>query len=394
LLLYAEPPEAQPIKLSKFILDEMDRILACWDEYARTMTPAADQMSLRALRDHSEEMLRAVAADIDSPQTDDEQVEKSQGESLVDVSSSAASEHGHFRHFANFTLIQLSSEFRALRASVLRLWLQQVETVSPDVLDDVVRFNEAIDQALAESIVTYSDRAAHSRDLFDALLGHDLRGPLSAMSMAGELLTLENVPALKAAELGGRIMSSARYMSSMVDDMLEFARTRLGNTPIPIQPEMANIKAICSRAINDAAAMHRDCVFELVVEGKEEAFLDPDRTQQLLMNLLGNAGQHGARGRPVQLFARMEEAKTIFQVVNEGPEIPADLLDTIFEPLVRLSAELESATHRTTSLGLGLHIAREIATSHGGSITVESRDQRTTFTVVFPATVNRSSAKA
>jgi signal transduction histidine kinase len=363
----------------------MDQILACWDDYARTMTPAADQMSLQALRDHSEEMLRAVAADIDSPQTDDEQVEKSQGESTGDPADSAASDHGHFRHSANFTLIQLSSEFRALRASVLRLWLRQIETVSPDVLDDVVRFNEAIDQALAESIVTYSERSSHSRDLFDAILGHDLRGPLSAMSMAGELLALENVPAAKAAELGARIMSSARYMSSMVDDMLEFARTRLSNTPIPIQPKMANIQAICCGAINDAAAMHRGCTFELITEGEGEAFVDPDRTQQLLMNLLGNAGQHGAQGRPVRLFADVDRARTVFRVVNEGPDIPADLLETIFEPLVRISAEMESATHRTTSLGLGLHIAREIASSHGGSIGVQSRNQLTTFTVSFPA---------
>lgn len=385
MLLYAERQEAHPIRLSTFILTEMDQILACWDEYARTMTPAADQMSLRALRDHSEEMLRAVAADIDSPQTDVEQVEKSQGESTTDPSDSAASDHGHLRHFANFTLIQLSSEFRALRASVLRLWLHQVETVSPAVLDDVVRFNEAIDQALAESIVTYSERSSHSRDLFDAILGHDLRGPLSAMSMAGELLTLDDLPAGKAVELGGRIMSSARYMSSMVDDMLEFARTRLGNTPIPIQREMVNIETVCSRAIADAAAMHRGCVFELATEGRNEAFIDADRTRQLLMNLLGNAGQHGARGRPVQLVAKADDAQTVFRVVNEGPEIPANLLETIFEPLVRLNAELEAQTHRTTSLGLGLHIAREIATAHGGSITAQSENELTTFTVTFPA---------
>lgn len=363
----------------------MDQILACWDEYARTMTPAADQMSLRALRDHSEAMLRAVALDIDSPQTDVEQLEKSQGESTAVPSSSAASEHGHLRHFSNFTLIQLSSEFRALRASVLRLWLQQVEIVSPAVLDDVVRFNEAIDQALAESIITYSQRSSHSRDLFDAILGHDLRGPLSAMAIAGEILTLGNMPAIKAVELGERIMSSARYMSSMVDDMLEFARTRLGNTPIPIQREMVNVKSVCSRAIADAAAMHRGCVFELTAEGKGEAFIDADRTRQLLMNLLGNAGQHGAPGRPVKLYAKVDEAETVFRVINEGPEIPANLLETIFEPLVRLNAEVESQVHRTTSLGLGLHIAREIASSHGGSITVQSENQLTTFTVAFPA---------
>ena len=363
----------------------MDQILACWDEYAGTMTPAADQMSLHALRDHSEAMLRAVALDIDSPQTGREQLDKSLGEATEDVSNSAASEHGHLRHASNFTLIQLSSEFRALRASVLRLWLQQVDRVTPSVLDEVIRFNEAIDQALAESIVTYSDRATHSRDMFDAILGHDLRGPLSAMSLAGELLQRGDMPASKAVALGGRIRSSALYMSSMVSDMLEFARIRLGQASLPVQAEVANIESVCAGAIADAAAMHPGSHFELHVEGRPEAWIDANRMRQLLMNLLGNAGQHGTRGRPVKLFATADEVQTTFRVVNEGPDIPQDLLHTIFEPMVRLEATDEVSTHRTTSLGLGLHIAREIAVSHGGSLGARSEAQVTTFTVRVPA---------
>lgn len=383
-LCMLDPHEEPPIKLSKYILEEMPRILACWDEYARTMTPAADEMSMHALRDHSEAMLRAVAMDIDSPQTRSEQQHKSLGDSTEDVSSSAASEHGHLRHASNFTLIQLSSEFRALRASVLRLWLQQVEQVTPAVLDDVIRFNEAIDQALAESIVTYSGRAAHSRDMFDAILGHDLRGPLSAMSLAGELLQKEDMPAAKAAALGARIRSSALYMSSMVDDMLEFARIRLGHTDIPVHPQMTDVESICAAAIADAASMHPGSRFELHLEGARQAWLDPNRMRQLLMNLLGNAGQHGARERPVGLFVSSDDSQTSFRVVNEGPDIPAHLLHTVFEPMVRLAAEEEAPGQRTTSLGLGLHIAREIAASHGGSIDVRSEAQVTTFSVRVP----------
>jgi signal transduction histidine kinase len=374
-----------PIKLSTFILDQMDQILACWDDYALTMTPAADKMSLHALRDHSEAMLRAVALDIDSPQTGREQRDKSQGGSTEDASNSAASEHGHLRHASNFTLIQLSSEFRALRASVLRLWLQQVERVTPSVLDEVIRFNEAIDQALAESIVTYSDRATHSRDMFDAILGHDLRGPLSAMSLAGELLQRGDMPAAKAMALGGRIRSSALYMSSMVGDMLEFARIRLGQASIPVQPQMTDVESVCSGAIADAAAMHPGSHFELHIEGHPQAWLDANRMRQLLMNLLGNAGQHGARGRPVKLLAIADDVQTVFRVVNEGPDIPQELLHTIFEPMVRLEANEEAPTARSTSLGLGLHIAREIAVAHGGSIGARSESQVTTFTVRVPA---------
>jgi signal transduction histidine kinase len=373
------------IRLSTFIVDEMDQILACWDAYARTMTPAADGMSLAALRNHSEAMLRAVALDIDSPQTRNEQRDKSQGLATGDASGTAASEHGYFRQASNYTLLQLSAEFRALRASVLRLWLQRIERVTPIVLDDVIRFNEAIDQAVAESIVTYSAQATHSRDMFDAILGHDLRGPLSAMSLAGELLQKQDMPAAGVAALGVRVRSSALYMSSMVDDMLEFARIRLGQTRIPVHPQLADLESICSGAIADAASVHPGSRFELQMEGPREAWVDPNRMRQLLMNLLGNAGQHGARDRPVRLLVKVDELQTLFRVVNEGADIPSHLLHTIFEPLVRLQAEAESPTHRTTSLGLGLHIAREIAVSHGGSIDVRSEAQVTTFSVHIPA---------
>src|SRR6188768_2004273 len=104
----------------------MHHILVLWDAYARTMTPAADDMSWRELRDHGEAMLRGVAQDIDSPQSSSEQVAKSLGQEDDDALTSAASEHGHLRHASNFTLVQLSSEFRALRACVLRLWMQKI----------------------------------------------------------------------------------------------------------------------------------------------------------------------------------------------------------------------------------------------------------------------------
>lgn len=376
--------EATPIRLSQFILEEMDQILASWDEYALTMTPAADEMSLLALRDHSEEMLRAVAADIESPQTEQERIEKSQGDSEDDPSDSAAADHGHLRHASRFTLIQLSSEFRALRASVLRLWLQQADRSAPAVLEQVIRFNESIDQALSESIITYSARESHSRDMFDAILGHDLRGPLSAITLAAEMLLLEDLPATKAKVLGGRIKSSALYMSSMVGDILEFARIRLGNAPIPVHPEMVELKPICMGAIADAAAMHPHSDIALHIEGNREAWLDANRMRQLLTNLLGNAAQHGTRDRPIDFFVSADDRQTVFRIVNEGPDIPQDLLRDIFEPMVRGEPEEETLSHRTTSLGLGLHIAREIAESHGGSISVESEGQITTFTVRMP----------
>ena len=124
-------------------------------------------MTLLQLRDHAEAILRSIALDIDSRQSNSEQYEKSRGNSPGEgVASSAASIHGTQRHQNNFTLLQLSAEFRALRATVLRLWLPRVNALSADTIREMIRFNEGIDQALAESIVTYSARADHTRELF------------------------------------------------------------------------------------------------------------------------------------------------------------------------------------------------------------------------------------
>ncbi|HSP01643.1 MAG TPA: histidine kinase dimerization/phospho-acceptor domain-containing protein, partial [Thioalkalivibrio sp.] len=224
------------MKLSVFIVERMEQILAHWDEYARKVAPESEDMSHQELRDHAEEMLRTVALDIESPQSARQQARKSEGGDDDKGASSAASKHGRLRQQSNFTLLQMSSEFRALRATVLRLWLQQLDALSPEVLEDVIRFNESIDQALAESIVTFSERADQSRDLFGAILGHDLRGPLSSISLAGDILEGQLLSAGKVVELGANIKRSARFMTSMVDDMLGFARTRMGEDGIPVEP--------------------------------------------------------------------------------------------------------------------------------------------------------------
>ena len=374
------------VRLSAFITGHMDRILAAWDEYARTMSPAADDMSLLALRDHAEEMLRAIALDIETPQTEAQRHDKSLGGSDDARATTAASVHGGVRHDSRFTLVQLNGEFRALRASVLHLWLEHASSDSRQVLADVMRFNEALDQALAESVVTFSARADYARNMFDAILGHDLRGPLSTITMSGELLTRHELRADKAKDLGVRITSAARYMSSLVNDLLEFARLGLGGASLPVHPEIVEVEEICNDALNHARAMHPQCTFELAAgsQARSSACMDADRVHQLLVNLLGNAGQHGAAGRPVRLHIAGDNDVVTLSVVNEGARIPEASLKQIFQPLVRLSSVTDSQGMVAGSLGLGLYIAREIAEAHGGTIAAESDDQHTTFSVRLP----------
>ena len=216
------------MKLYDFIGEHMEAILEEWEAFARTLDPAANNMSVVALRDHARQILQAIALDINTTQNSEQQFEKSQGMADDDHHNdeqSAASIHGALRQASHFSLLQLSAEFRALRATVLRLWLPQVRAMSAGRVDEMVRFNEAIDQALAESIVTYSARADQTRDLFLAILGHDLRAPLSTMSLAGQLLLRPDTPPEKVLQIAARVKRGAHLMVSMVDDLLGYTRT-------------------------------------------------------------------------------------------------------------------------------------------------------------------------
>src|SRR3954465_6758740 len=129
--------------LQLFIDEHMDEIMAEWVSFARTLDSSAEEMTLKQLRDHAEAMLRSIALDIDSHQSRKEQYEKSRGNSHTDgEQSSAASVHGTQRYQNNFTLLNLSAEFRALRATVLRLWLPRVSALSSETIQQMIRFNE------------------------------------------------------------------------------------------------------------------------------------------------------------------------------------------------------------------------------------------------------------
>jgi hypothetical protein len=136
------------MKLYRFINEHLDAILTEWVAFAHTLEPAALEMSTLALRDHAKAILQAIALDIETSQNQHQQYQKSRGMAFEpDSKESAASIHGALRQASDFSLLQLSSEFRALRATVLRLWLRQVREMTDDAAQEMIRFNEAIDQA-------------------------------------------------------------------------------------------------------------------------------------------------------------------------------------------------------------------------------------------------------
>ncbi len=167
----------------------MEAILAQWEAFAGTQLPASASMAPPALRDHAEAILLAVAKDLSTFQTKIAQAEKSRGLALqlIDAPETAAQTHAHLRLRSGFDINQLAAEYRALRASVLRLWIDDCQLDLLD-LDDMIRFNEAIDQALAESIGLFTAQVDQARNLFLGMLGHDMRSPLHIIQLTAAYL--------------------------------------------------------------------------------------------------------------------------------------------------------------------------------------------------------------
>ena len=374
------------MKLNTFIKDNLDAIVADWEAFARTL-PAGQVMSALALRDHSREILLAIVGDMELRQTDQERAAQAQDIVPTQASTtSAAAEHGALRQMAGFDLVQLFAEFRAMRASVMAFW-QRSEAAKPESssINEIALFNEGMDKALAQSVQRYSSEVAASRDMFLAVLGHDLRAPLSGIDMSAMLLAKPGLSDAARLQSAARIKRASRDMNRLITDLLEYTRTRLG-AGIPIDRLQCDLGPVCEASLEDVRAGNPEQKFVQRMSGDLTLLADGARIQQAVSNLLANAVQHGSRLAPVTLTADSEADAIVLKVCNLGDPIAPEALRSIFEPLVQApGANSELHERSKTSLGLGLFIVREIVLAHGGTITVESSIAAgTVFTIRLP----------
>jgi signal transduction histidine kinase len=383
----AQPFAGTPMTFNVFIKDNLDAIVADWEAFAGSL-PAGRTMSALALRDHSREILLAIAADMELRHSDQERADQSQDIVPTEAStSSAAAEHGALRQMAGFDLVQLFAEFRALRASVMAFWQRSEPETRSASTEEIARFNEGMDKALAQSVQRYSSEVAASRDMFLAVLGHDLRGPLSGIQMSARLLAKPGLSDVARQQTAARITRASLDMNRLITDLLEYTRTRLG-AGIPIERAACDLGPVCEASLEDIRAGNPEQQFVQQISGDLNLQADAACMQQALSNLLGNAVQHGSRQSPVLLTANGELDAIVLKVSNSGDPISPDALQAIFEPLVQAPNASSKVHERSrTSLGLGLFIVREIVLAHGGSITVESSvSTGTVFTIRLPRT--------
>ncbi|WP_342377126.1 ATP-binding protein [Myxococcus stipitatus] len=243
---------------------------------------------------------------------------------------------------------------------------------------------DVTDHKLAEAAL---QRALDFREQLLAILGHDLRNPLNAISASA--FQLSRAEELEAAERRAveRIRKSAGRMGRMITDILDFARSKLGEG-IPVSPQPMNLADVCQATLEELQVAHpgRPLVFE--ASGDTSGEWDPDRVAQVLGNLVANALQHGDDHSPIRTTVRGEARDVLLEVHNQGEPIPPQLLPRIFDPFKTPEAappKVSSPRQQQRSLGLGLYIVHQIARAHGGRVEVRSsKEEGTTFRVYWP----------
>ena len=375
-------PVPGPMSLAAFIASHIEDILREWEAAAKAVAPP-QALSREALRDHWAEILKAIADEMAPAPARPPADATGQPASAL---RAAAAEHGARRQLENFEIDELVAEFRAMRSTVLQAWLRSGDggTDIPSVAE-TTRFCEALDRALAESIDRHLKDRARVRDLFLAMLGHDLRAPLSGIQMSAHILdrpALEETARLRA---GVRIRRSLQEMAHLITDLIDFTRSRLG-AGLPISKARCDLAALANDALDAVRSSFAERRFEGDLSGDLSIDADPARMSQLLSNLLYNAIQHGDPDSTISLRAVRNADGVTVQVHNRGQPIPPESFSGLFEPMVQAAKAASARGARSsTSMGLGLYIVKEIARGHGGSIHVESSAEAgTTFTLRLP----------
>jgi len=245
---------------------------------------------------------------------------------------------------------------------------------------DLIAFYLEADERMAATEAALLDerQAAELREQFIAVLGHDLRNPLASIDAGVRMLQKE--------ALGGRgpaivrlVQSSVSRMAELIDNVLDFARGRLGGgLKLDLNAE-ARLRPVLEQVVAELRSAWPERAIETALVIDQPVNCDRARIAQLLSNLLGNALTHGAPDAPARVSASSDGDVFVLSVENKGEPIPPGTVDRLFQPFFRGAGRTGQQ-----GLGLGLYIASEIARAHGGTLTVASSPERTRFTLRMP----------
>lgn len=222
------------------------------------------------------------------------------------------------------------------------------------------------------------EEEARFREQFIAILGHDLRNPLAAINAATRMLQRKEEDPTKQQLMVG-IQDSVSRMSALINDMMDFARARLGNGINLATPTDCALHKVLNQTLEEIRLAHPQTRFEAEFDFADPVRVDSMRITQLVSNLLSNAATHGDNAEPVRLRVTDKRDHFVLCVHNSGTPIPAERQIGIFEPFSGFEPDEDQK-----GLGLGLYIADQIARAHGGAMHLASDEAGTRFTFTMP----------
>jgi signal transduction histidine kinase len=302
------------VRLADFILANVEPILEEWEAFARSIWPAGATAGVAEVRDDAEDILRETVLDMRSEQTSAEQAAKSKdttGAREEQGLSRASSSHGSGRVTSGFDLWAVIAEYRALRASVLRLWRESDPTPDRRDVDDLTRFNESIDQSLTHAVRGYvhqveRDRAStlasehasrqeaeaanRAKDLFLATLSHEMRTPLNAIVAWLSILRQGNAEGKNRQQGLDVIERNTRAQVQLIDDVLDVARIVSGKMRMEIRScELADVITAGVNVVRPAAEARGITINVQLDPSASDSLCDGVRIQQVVWNLVSNA---------------------------------------------------------------------------------------------------------
>lgn len=258
--------------------------------------------------------------------------------------------------------------------------LAVVRTLESNPDDEEWLLSALADQAALALEKTRLDEIARFRERLIGIVSHDLRNPISAISMATDLLLADEELEAHTIRTVVRIQTSVARASRMIGDLLDFTQARLGGG-IRMERRPIDLHALVRQVVDELELAHPERHLDVIQQGDGRGLWDPDRMAQVISNLASNALHYGTPRTPVHFKTLGEDGWVTLSVHNEGPPIPADRLLQIFEPMQR-ATELGKSGR---SVGLGLYIVKHIVEAHRGRVLVESTEEGgTTFTVRLP----------
>lgn len=247
--------------------------------------------------------------------------------------------------------------------------------------DEITRFNEAIDQAIAESVHHYSEEVERWRNIFLGVLGHDLRSPLTAIMVASEVIAgmAVDAPLAKVAE---RLVTSGERMRELLDKLLMYNRAQMA-IGLAVDRRQVDLAEACREEIQQLQETMPNARIRLQAPPAAHGCFDARSLCEALTNMAVNAYKYGESDREIEVALHDRQDGVELSVANHGETIPPDRLQLLFEPL-RRGGVTEDATLERSSLGLCLFIVSQIAEAHGGAMRAESTNGRTTFSMQLP----------